>query len=94
MRLGLLSILLEFENPNFEFERECCSVIDSNISSKLSTLHLNVSDFLAVVAKDGTGPNAIGRIVSHSLTVFAKIRMGHRSGSVKSSDVLRHYSGR
>ena len=68
-------------------------VIDSNVSSKFSTLHSNVSDFLAVVAKDGTGPNAIGRIVSCSLTVIAKTRMGHRSGSVKSSDVLRYYSG-
>ena len=68
-------------------------VIDSNVSSKFSTLHSNMSDFLAVVAKDGTGPNAIGRIVSHSLTVIAKTRMGHRLGSVKSGDVLRHYSG-
>ena len=39
-------------------------VVDLNVSSKLSTFHSNVSNFLAVVAKDGTGPNAIGRIVS------------------------------
>ena len=69
-------------------------VINLNISSKFSTLHLNVSDFLAVVAKDGTGPNAIGHIVSHSLTVIAETRMGHGSGSVKLGDVLRHHSGR
>ena len=68
-------------------------VVDSNISSKFSTFHSNVSDFLAVVAKDGTGPNAIGCIVSRSLTVTAKARVGHGSGYVKSSDVLRHYSG-
>ena len=68
-------------------------VVDSNISSKFSTFHSNVSDFLAVVAKDGTGPNAIGCIMSRSLTVTAKARVGHGSGSVKSSDVLRHYSG-
>ena len=68
-------------------------VIDSNVSSKFSTLHSNVSDFLAVVAKDGTGPNAIDRIMSHLLTVIAKTRMGHGSGLVKSSDVLRYYSG-
>ena len=68
-------------------------VVDLNVSSKLSTFHLNMSDFFAVVAKDGTSPNAIGRIMSRSLTVIAKTRMGHRSGSVKSSDVLRYYSG-
>ena len=67
-------------------------VIDLNVSLKFSTLHLNMSDFLAVV-KDGTGPNAIGRIVSCLLTAIAKIRMGHGSGSVKLSDVLRHYRG-
>ena len=68
-------------------------VIDSNVPLKFSTLHSNLSDFLAVVAKDGTGPNAIGRVVSCLLTVIAKTRMGHKSGSVKLSDVLRHYSG-
>ena len=69
-------------------------VINSNISSKFSALHLNMSDFLAVVAKDGTGPNATGCIVSRSLTVIEKTRMGHGLGLVKLSDVLRHYSGR
>ena len=68
-------------------------IVDSNVSSKFSTFHSNVSDFLAVVAKDGTGPNAIGHIVSCSLTVIAKTRVGHRLGSVKPSDVLRYYSG-
>ena len=68
-------------------------IINSNVSSKLSTFHSNVSDFLAVVAKDGTGPNAIGRIVSCLLTMIAKTRVGHRLGSVKLSNVLRHYGG-
>ena len=69
-------------------------VVDSNVSSKFFAFHSNVSDFFAVVAKDGTSPNATGCIVSRSLTVIAKARVGHGSGSVKSSDVLRHYSGR
>ena len=68
-------------------------VIDLNISLKFSTLHSNVFDFLAVVAKDGTGPNAIDRIMSRLLTVIAKTRMGHGSGSVKLSDVLRQVGG-
>ena len=67
--------------------------IDLNISLKFSTLHSNVSDFFAVVTNDGTSPNAIGLIVSRLLTVIAKTRMGHGSGLVKSSDVLRHHSG-
>ena len=50
-------------------------VVDSNVSSKFFAFHSNVSDFLAVVAKDGTGPNAIGCIVSCSLTVIAKARV-------------------
>ena len=70
-------------------------VINSNIFSKFPTLHSNMSNFLAVVTKDidGTGPNAIGHIVSRSLTVIEKTRMGHGSGSVKLSDVLRRVGG-
>ena len=51
-------------------------IVDSNVSSKFSTFHSNVSDFLAVVAKDGTGPNAIGRIVSRLLTDIRPVLTG------------------
>ena len=113
--------LLEFENPNFEFEKGCRSVVEwkkgstasremsrdiadcavmifrvinSNISSKFSTVHSNMSDFFAVVTKDGTGPNAIGHVMSRSLTVIAETRVRHGLGSVKSGDVLRNNGGR
>ena len=68
-------------------------VVDSNVSSKFFAFHLNVSDFPAVVAQDGTGPNAIGGVVSRSLTVMAKARVRHGLGLVKLSDVLRYYRG-
>ena len=113
--------LLEFKNPNFEFEKGCRSVVEwkkgstascemsrdiadcavmifrvinSNISSKFSTVHSNMSDFFAVVTKDGTGPNAIGHVMSRSLTVIAETRVRHGSGSVKSGEVLRNNGGR
>ena len=68
-------------------------VVDSNVSSKFFAFHTNVSYFPAIVAQDGTGPNAIGGVVSRSLTVMAKVRVRHGSGSVETSDVLRYYRG-
>ena len=64
-------------------------VVDSNVSSKFFAFHSNVSDFPAVVAQDGTNPNAIGGVVSR-LTVMAKARVRHGSGLVKTSNVLRY----
>ena len=53
-----------------------------------------MSDLFAVVAKDGAGPNAVGHVMSCSLTVIAETGMRHGLGSMKSSDVLRNDSGR
>ena len=68
-------------------------VVDSNISSKFFAFHSNMFDLPAVVAQDGTNPNAIGGVVSRSLTVMAKARVRHGSGLVKTSNVLRYYRG-
>ena len=68
-------------------------VVDANVSSKFFAFHSNMSDFPAVVAQDGIGPNAIGGVVSRSLTVMAKARVRHGSSPVKTSNVLRYHRG-
>ena len=68
-------------------------VVDANVSSKFFAFHSNMSDFPAVVVQDETGPNAIGGVMSRSLTVMAKARVRHGLALVKSSNVLRYYRG-